>query len=53
MPKRTFQPNNRRRVKVHGFSARMKTPDGRAAPDDYRLPLVAGANGHTLPNTTV
>jgi large subunit ribosomal protein L34 len=25
MPKRTFQPNRRRRVKTHGFRARMKT----------------------------
>lgn len=30
MPKRTFQPNNRRRAKVHGFRARMKSTDGRA-----------------------
>ncbi len=29
MPKRTFQPNRRRRAKTHGFRSRMQTPGGR------------------------
>jgi large subunit ribosomal protein L34 len=27
--KRTFQPHNKRRVRTHGFRARMKTASGR------------------------
>jgi large subunit ribosomal protein L34 len=30
MPKRTVQPNRRRRSKVHGFRTRMKTKSGAA-----------------------
>lgn len=29
MSKRTFQPHNKRRIRVHGFRARMATPGGR------------------------
>jgi large subunit ribosomal protein L34 len=29
MPKRTFQPHNKKRKKTHGFLVRMATPGGK------------------------